>query len=50
MILRVDTFHESYRLLLYSPFWILNRTGLKLELQVKIFFWGGFFMKDVCID
>ncbi len=38
MILRVDTFHESYRLLLYSPFWILNRTDLKLEFQVKRFF------------
>ncbi len=37
MILRVDIFHESYRLLLYSPFWILNRTELKLEFQVKKF-------------
>jgi len=37
MILRVDTFHESYRLLFYSPFWILNRTELKLEFQVKNF-------------
>ena len=35
MVLRVDSFHESYRLLLYSPFWILNRTGLKLEFQVE---------------
>ena len=34
MVLRVDSFHESHRLLLYSPFWILNRTGLKLEFQV----------------
>jgi hypothetical protein len=37
MILRVDTFHESYRLLFYSPFWILNRTELKLEFQVNNF-------------
>ena len=37
MILRVDTYHESYRLSLYSPFWVLNRTDLKLELLVKKF-------------
>jgi hypothetical protein len=37
MILRVDTLHESYRLFLYSPFWIVNRTELQLELQVKNF-------------
>ncbi|CAF3386362.1 unnamed protein product [Rotaria sp. Silwood1] len=35
MVLRVDTFHESYRLLLYSPFWILNRTQLNLEFQIE---------------
>jgi len=37
MVLRVDTFHESYRLLLYSPFWIVNRTELQLEFQVNNF-------------
>jgi len=35
MILRVDILHKSYYLSLYSPFWILNRTELKLEFQVK---------------
>ncbi|CAF0895845.1 unnamed protein product [Rotaria sp. Silwood1] len=35
MILRVDAFHESYRLLFYSPLWILNRTDLKLEFQIE---------------
>ncbi|CAF4454013.1 unnamed protein product [Rotaria socialis] len=35
MVLRVDTFHESYDLLLYSPFWILNRTELQLEFQIE---------------
>ncbi|UJR35157.1 hypothetical protein I4U23_027926 [Adineta vaga] len=35
IVLRVDTFHESYRLLLYSPFWILNRTELPLEFQIE---------------
>jgi len=35
MLLRVDAYHESYRLSLYSPFWILNRTDLKLEFQVE---------------
>ena len=35
MVLRVEAYHESYRLSLYSPFWVLNRTNLKLELQVK---------------
>ncbi|CAF2933999.1 unnamed protein product [Rotaria sp. Silwood2] len=34
MVLRVDSFHESYRLLLYSPFWVLNRTELNLEFQI----------------
>jgi hypothetical protein len=51
MVLHVDTFHESYCLLLYSPFWILNRTVLKLELQVKNFF--DFFYKrlfDLFVD
>ncbi len=37
MVLRVDTYHHSYRLSLYAPFWILNRTDLKLELQVEKF-------------
>ncbi|CAF1265249.1 unnamed protein product [Rotaria sordida] len=35
MLLRVDAFHESFRLLLYSPLWILNRTDLKLEFQIE---------------
>ncbi|CAF4725762.1 unnamed protein product, partial [Rotaria sp. Silwood2] len=35
MALRVDTFHESYRLLFYSPLWILNRTDLKLGFQIE---------------
>ncbi|CAF4138845.1 unnamed protein product [Rotaria magnacalcarata] len=35
MILRVDTIHESYRLSLYSPFWIFNYIDLKLELQIE---------------
>ncbi|CAF1457821.1 unnamed protein product, partial [Rotaria sp. Silwood1] len=35
MILRVDTLHESYRLFLYSRFWIINRTELQLELQIE---------------
>ncbi|CAF5055703.1 unnamed protein product, partial [Rotaria socialis] len=35
MILRVDTLHESYSLFLYSPFWIINRTELQLELQIE---------------
>ncbi|CAF1245225.1 unnamed protein product [Adineta ricciae] len=35
MVLRIDTYHESYRLLLYSPFWILNRTELSLEFQIE---------------
>ncbi|CAF1648367.1 unnamed protein product [Rotaria sordida] len=35
MILRVDAFHESYRLLFYAPFWILNRTDLKLDFQIE---------------
>lgn len=39
MILRVDAYHASYRLSLYTPFWVLNRTDLKLEFQVnEIFF------------
>ncbi len=37
MVLRIDSFHESFRLLLYSPFWILNRTELQLEFQVNIY-------------
>jgi len=34
LILRVDTFHASYRLQLYASFWILNRTNLRLEFQI----------------
>ncbi|CAF1256037.1 unnamed protein product [Rotaria sordida] len=34
MALRVDLFHESYRLSLYAPFWIVNHTNLKLEFQI----------------
>jgi hypothetical protein len=32
----VDTFHDSYRLSLYAPFWIINHTDLKLEFRVCI--------------
>ncbi|CAF3586652.1 unnamed protein product [Adineta steineri] len=35
MMLRVDAYHDSYRLSLYTPFWVLNRTNLKLELQIE---------------
>ncbi|CAF3775950.1 unnamed protein product, partial [Rotaria magnacalcarata] len=35
MYLRSDSFHTTDRLSLYSPFWILNRTELKLELQIE---------------
>ncbi|CAF1363637.1 unnamed protein product [Rotaria magnacalcarata] len=35
MILRVDAYHESYRLLLFSPFWILNCTDLKIDFQIE---------------
>jgi hypothetical protein len=44
MILRVDAYHESYRLSLYTLFWILNRTNLKLEFQVKKFFYFNFIL------
>jgi hypothetical protein len=37
MILHMETFHESCRLLLYAPFWIVNHTNLKLEFRVGIF-------------
>ncbi|CAF1489561.1 unnamed protein product, partial [Rotaria sordida] len=30
IILRINAFHESYRLLLYSRLYILNHTDLKL--------------------
>jgi hypothetical protein len=30
----MEIFHQSYRLLLYTPFWIVNHTNLKLEFQV----------------
>ena len=36
MILHMELFHESSRLLLYTPFWIINQTRLKLEFQVRI--------------
>jgi hypothetical protein len=42
MALRVDTYHESYRLSLYAPFWVLNRTDLKLEFQVEKFYFYVF--------
>ncbi len=42
MALRVDTYHESYRLSLYTPFWVLNRTDLKLEFQVEKFYFCVF--------
>jgi hypothetical protein len=42
MALRVDTYHESYRLSLYTPFWVLNRTDLKLEFQVEKFYFYVF--------
>ncbi|CAF3899768.1 unnamed protein product, partial [Rotaria magnacalcarata] len=35
MILRVDAYHESYRLLIFSPFWIVNRTDLKIDFQIE---------------
>ncbi|UJR10669.1 hypothetical protein I4U23_014864 [Adineta vaga] len=35
LVLRVDAYHESYRLSIYSPFWIINRTNLKLEFQIE---------------
>ncbi|CAF0945953.1 unnamed protein product [Adineta ricciae] len=35
MVLRVDAYHESYRLSIYASFWILNRTNLKLEFQIE---------------
>lgn len=34
MILRVDTYQESFRATLYSPFWIVNCTDLELEFKV----------------
>ena len=34
MILSIEIFRQSYYLLLYSPFWILNRTKLKFDFQV----------------
>ena len=36
MILRVDTYRDSYRASLYSPFWIVNSTDLKAEFKVRI--------------
>ncbi|CAF4508473.1 unnamed protein product, partial [Rotaria socialis] len=35
MYLRSDLFQTTDRLSLYSPFWILNRTDLKLEFQIE---------------
>lgn len=34
LILRVETLHDSYRLLLYSSYWLINRTELALQFQV----------------
>ncbi|UJR16774.1 hypothetical protein I4U23_003674 [Adineta vaga] len=34
MILRVDIYQESFRAALYSPFWIINCTNLKLEFKI----------------
>lgn len=34
MILRVKKDRESYHASLYSPYWLLNSTGLKLEFKV----------------
>ncbi len=50
MILRIDSFHESYRLLLYSPYWILNRTELKLEFQVNKYRVRKFYIYSINID
>ncbi|CAF4288304.1 unnamed protein product, partial [Adineta steineri] len=33
MILRIDVYQESYRVMLYSPFWILNYTNFKIEFE-----------------
>ncbi|CAF4556270.1 unnamed protein product, partial [Didymodactylos carnosus] len=35
MALRVETFHKSYRILLYAPYWILNRTSFDLDFQIE---------------
>ncbi|CAF3774247.1 unnamed protein product [Adineta steineri] len=34
MILRIDVYRESYRVIIYSPFWILNYTNFKIEFEV----------------
>ncbi|CAF0796846.1 unnamed protein product [Adineta steineri] len=34
MILRIDVYQESYRVMLYSPFWILNYTNFKIEFEI----------------
>lgn len=36
MGLYVELYHESFRLSLYAPFWIMNHTKLQLELRVRI--------------
>ena len=38
MVLRVDTYRQSYRASFYSPFWIINANDLKFEMKV----WGIF--------
>lgn len=38
MVLRVDTYRESYRASFYSPYWIVNSTDLKFEFKVFEFF------------
>ncbi|CAF1371560.1 unnamed protein product [Didymodactylos carnosus] len=35
MALRIEMFHESYRILLYAPYWILNRTSFDFDFQIE---------------
>ncbi|CAF0900458.1 unnamed protein product [Adineta steineri] len=35
MVLRVDTYRQSYRASFYSPFWIINSTDLKFEFKIE---------------
>ncbi|CAF1065734.1 unnamed protein product [Adineta steineri] len=35
MVLRVDTYRQSYRTSLYSPYWIVNATDLKFEFKIE---------------
>ncbi len=39
MVLRVDTYRESYRASFYSPYWIVNSTDLKFEFKVFEYFY-----------